>query len=142
MFMSVFFESKQTKVQKNHLKNLISLAKADGKITNEEYNLIVKAANQFGYENSEVDALIESAEVIGRDMPESFDARFNQIYDIVELMLADGEVSEEEMDFAILLAEKLGFRKAIVGVLVARINSTISLGISREEMKAEAKSFA
>src|SRR6478736_7312095 len=104
MLMSIFFESKKTKVQKSHLNNLVALAKADGQISASERELIFKAAAGFGFENSEVEYLLENTKVVGRDMPATFNDRFEQLYDLVQLMLVDGEVSEEETDFAILMA--------------------------------------
>ena len=48
---------------------------------------------------------------------------------------------DNEMDFCIDMATKLGFRKAIVGVLVRKISMGVKDGHSREHIKKEAQAF-
>jgi hypothetical protein len=57
------------------------------------------------------------------------------------MMLADGIVDETEMDFCIMMAEKLGFRKAIVGVLVRKISQGVKDGLPKHRIKEESESF-
>jgi hypothetical protein len=45
------------------------------------------------------------------------------------------------MDFCIEMASKLGFKKAIVGVLVRKISMGVKDGISRENIKQESQAF-
>jgi hypothetical protein len=75
------------------------------------------------------------------DLPHNDSDRFDQIFDLVDMMLADGIVDETEMDFCIMMAEKLGFRKAIVGVLVRKISQGVKDAIPRERIKEESLSF-
>lgn len=139
--MSILFETKKTKIQKSHLKNLISLAKADGKISSAEMDLIEKAAAKFGFKETEIQSLIEDSNKTNFTIPSNDSQRFDQLFELVQMMTVDGEISDEEMDFCILMAEKLGFRKAIVGILVRKISLGLTTGIDKDSIKAESEAF-
>jgi uncharacterized membrane protein YebE (DUF533 family) len=136
-----FFENEQAKKIKGHLLNLAALAKADGHIDAREMNFIVAVGKKNGISSSEVQALVSGAKGASTMLPANDSERFDQIFDLVDMMLADGVVDETEMDFCIMMAEKLGFRKAIVGVLVRKISQGVKDGVPRERIKEESTSF-
>lgn len=136
-----FFENEQAKKIKSHLLNLAALAKADGHIDARELNFITAVGKKNGISASEVQALVSGAKGSNNDLPTTDSERFDQIFDLVDMMLADGIVDETEMDFCIMMAEKLGFRKAIVGVLVRKISQGVKDGLSKERIKEESTSF-
>src|SRR6478735_898368 len=135
------FESEQTKKLKSHLMNLGALAKVDGHIDTSEMNYIITIGKKNGLKEEEVKALMANTSNIKLEIPTNDSERFDQIYDLVEMMLADGIVDDNEMDFCIDMATKLGFRKAIVGVLVRKISMGVKDGHSRDHIKKEAQSF-
>ena len=136
-----FFENEQSKKIKSHLLNLAALAKADGHIDAREMNFILAVGKKNGISTSEVQALVSGSKGSINDLPTTDSERFDQIFDLVDMMLADGIVDETEMDFCIMMAEKLGFRKAIVGVLVRKISQGVKDGLPRERIKEESTSF-
>jgi len=139
--MLTIFETKKVRAQKLHLKNLVALAKADGVISEAELDLIYKAGERNGLKTYEMDSLIGDTEAGDIEVPSNDADRFDQIYDLVQLMLADGAINDEEMDFCIQIAEKLGFRKAIVGVLVRKISVSLVNGQAKSAIKEEAENF-
>ncbi|MBX9850745.1 MAG: TerB family tellurite resistance protein [Cytophagaceae bacterium] len=139
--MLTLFETKKNKTQKSHLKNLIALAKADGMISSEELALLHKLGAKNGLKESEVNALIEDAKEFAVEIPSNDSERFDQIFELVQVMMADGGVDDKEMDLCIEAAEKLGFRKAIVGVLVRKIGLGLTTGLEKEAIKSEVESF-
>ncbi|WP_375417785.1 TerB family tellurite resistance protein [uncultured Hymenobacter sp.] len=136
-----FFENAQAKKIKSHLLNLAALAKADGHIDEREMSFIVAVGQKNGLNAGKVKALVSGAQGMSSDIPNTDSERFDQIFDLVDMMLADGVVDETEMDFCIMMAEKLGFRKAIVGVLVRKISMGVKDGFPRERIKEESLSF-
>ena len=136
-----FFENEQAKKIKGHLLNLAALAKADGHIDAREMAFITAVGKKNGISAADVQALVSGAKGTSSDLPTTDGERFDQIYDLVEMMLADGIVDDNEMDFCIDMATKLGFRKAIVGVLVRKISMGVKDGHSRDHIKKEAQSF-
>ena len=136
-----FFENDQVKRVKNHIMNLGALAKVDGHIDSTELKYIITIGQKNGMKPEEVKSLIANSGKIKLLLPENDSDRFDQIYDLVEMMLADGIVDDNEMDFCIEMAVKLGFRKAIVGVLVRKISIGVKDGLSREHIKSESQGF-
>jgi hypothetical protein len=57
------------------------------------------------------------------------------------MSLADSTKTEDELEVCIELAEKLGFRKAICGVLVRKILMGINAGLGHEQLKRECGDF-
>ena len=129
-----FFENEQAKKIKSHLLNLAALAKADGHIDAREMNFILAVGKKNGISTSEVQALVSGSKGSNNDLPTTDSERFDQIFDLVDMMLADGIVDDNEMDFCIMMAEKLGFRQAIVGVLVRKISQGVKDGLPRERI--------
>ena len=137
-----FFENEQAKKIKSHLLNLAALAKADGHIDAREMNFIIAVGKKNGINSTDVQSIVSGSKGIeNSDLPTNDSERFDQIFDLVDMMLADGVVDETEMDFCIMMAEKLGFRKAIVGVLVRKISQGVKDGLPRERIKEESNSF-
>ncbi len=136
-----FFENDQAKKIKGHLQNLAALAKADGHIDEREMSFILAVGKKNGLDSAAVKSLISGASGMSGELPANDSERFDQIYDLVDMMLADGVVDENEMDFCIVMAEKLGFRKAIVGVLVRKISQGVKDGVPHDRIKEESLSF-
>ena len=136
-----FFQNKQAKRIQGHLQNLAVLAKADGHIDDREMNFIIAVGKKNGMSADKVKALVSGSKGMSSDLPTNDSERFDQIFDLVDMMLADGIVDDTEMDFCIMMAEKLGFRKAIVGVLVRKISQGVKDGHPRERIKEESNQF-
>jgi uncharacterized membrane protein YebE (DUF533 family) len=136
-----FFENEQTKKIKSHIVNLAALAKADGHIDEREMNFIVAIGQKNGMRAAEVRSVVANSGSVNPLLPDNDSERFDQIFDLVDMMLADGIVDDNEMEFCIDMAGKLGFRKAIVGVLVRKISLGVKDGLPREQIKEETQSF-
>lgn len=139
--MLTIFDSKKSKIQKSHLKNLATLAKADGEISEEEITFINKIGAKQGFKESEISSLLQNTATTEFEMPTNDSDRFDQIFDLVKLMSVDGVIDDKEMDFCITIAEKLGFRKAIVGILVRKISLGLTTGLDKDVIKSESEAF-
>ncbi|WP_236018608.1 MULTISPECIES: TerB family tellurite resistance protein [unclassified Hymenobacter] len=104
-------------------------------------NFIITVGKKNGVSAAEVRKLVAGQTNCISDLPGNDSERFDQIFDLVDMMLADGIVDETEMDFCIMMAEKLGFRKAIVGVLVRKISQGVKDAVPRERVKEESLTF-
>ncbi|WP_303312507.1 TerB family tellurite resistance protein [Hymenobacter sp. BT730] len=117
------------------------MAKADGHIDEREMTFIVAVGKKNGMRAEDVRNLVANTNMPAMVVPDNDSERFDQIFDLVDMMLADGVVDDHEMDFCIDMARKLGFRKAIVGVLVRKISLGVKDGLPREQIKQESQSF-
>src|SRR5690606_36993851 len=95
------FENDADKKIKTHLTNLGALAKIDGHVDSTELNFIVAIGQKNGLKPEEVKTIVANADALKFEMPKNDSDRFDQIFDLVEMMLADGIVDDNEMDFCI-----------------------------------------
>ncbi|WP_276496793.1 TerB family tellurite resistance protein [Pontibacter litorisediminis] len=117
------------------------MAKVDGHLDPTEMKFIIAIGQRHGIKPDEVRHLLTEVERKAPPLPTNDSERFDQIYDLVEMMLADGIVDESEMDFCINMAAKLGFKKSIVGVLVRKITMGVKDGLTRENIKRDTQAF-
>ncbi len=130
-----FFENEQTRKVKSHIQNLAALAKADGHIDEREMSFILAVGKKNGIRADEIRTLVANSATSGMVVPDNDSERFDQIFDMVDMMLADGVVDDNEMDFCTIMAEKLGFRKDAVGLLIKQISQGVKDGMDRESIK-------
>ncbi|MBO0358136.1 TerB family tellurite resistance protein [Hymenobacter sp. BT186] len=136
-----FFENEQTRKVKSHIQNLAALAKADGHLDEREMSFIVTVGKRNGIRADQVRSIVANSNLNQLIVPDNDSERFDQIFDMVDMMLADGIVDDSEMDFCTIMAEKLGFRKDIVGLLVKNISQGVKDGMEREDIKADIQAF-
>lgn len=136
------FENKKTKGIKSHIANLVAIAKSDGNFSMAEKRLIFEIGEKNGISNEKVKDIIKSEKPIKFKIPKNDSKRFDQVADLAQMLLADGtSYSETQIDACIELAEKLGFKKAMVGILVRKIVIGLSNGKTVEELKTECADF-
>ncbi|MBC6698482.1 tellurite resistance TerB family protein [Hymenobacter puniceus] len=131
-----FFENEQTRKVKSHIQNLAALAKADGHIDEREMSFIVAVGKKNGIRADEIRTLVANSANSRMVVPDNDSERFDQIFDMVDMMLADGIVDDNEMDFCTIMAEKLGFRKETVGLLIKQISQGVKDGMDRDSIKS------
>ena len=139
--MFKIFESPEKKIIKSHIRHLVRLAKSDGILHSDELRFIKRVGKKNGLSEKEVDAIIQNPTSVDIVLPKTNDDKFHQIFDLVNLMLKDGEVNDAEIEFCMELANRLGFRKVIVGVLVSKIERGIRDGLTRKQIRQEADAF-
>ena len=136
-----FFENEQTRKVKSHIQNLAALAKADGHLDEREMSFIVTVGKRNGMRADQIRLIVANSNLNRLVVPDNDSERFDQIFDMVDMMLADGIVDDSEMDFCTIMAEKLGFRKDIVGLLVKKISQGVKDGMDREVIKSDTQAF-
>lgn len=141
--MSIFdlFAGKDHRLVKAHLKNLVALAKVDNFIAKTERELIYRIGERNGLSEESVENIIEETSTSEAHIPLNDSERFDDLFDLVHLMLVDGIIHESEIDFCMNMAERLGFKKAIVGVLVRKISMNIVNGLNKEAIKTDVSNF-
>jgi hypothetical protein len=139
--MFELFESKKTKQVKNHLRNLVILGASDGHLQQAEKEIIVKIGLRHGLKQPAIEKIIANPGHKHLPLAKTDEDRFQQVYDIVEMTLSDGIADETELHFCVEMAEKLGFRKSAVGLLIRKISLSITEGTDRETIKKEVIPF-
>jgi hypothetical protein len=113
--------------------HLIRIALADDVISIKELELLRRVSKKLGFTAEEADHLIRITGKSDYTPPTSLRARFEQVYEIVNMTLADGSINKNEMYLASSFAAKSGFNeKEIPTMLVLLLN-----GIREEKNKDE-----
>ena len=94
-----------------------------------------------GLTREEIDEMLKEPQPIGDLTMLSPDEKFEHLYHIVQLMKIDGKVFKAEIAFCENVAERLGYKKAVIGELSKKIFSDPAITSDRDKLKAKAQSF-
>ena len=128
------FDHQEKKQAKEHFMNLIQVAMADGIVDQKETEMLHRFGRKMGFTDPEVDNLIEAAAKSDHNPPHEFSKRFEQVYDIVKMILADGIIDENEMRLARGFATKSGFTENEVPRLLEMLINGIKQGIDEDDL--------
>lgn len=121
--MRGFFEHQYLSYKKNHIKNLLALAKIDGHMHEKEIELLFKIAKRYGLKARQVQELIDSGENYQMNIPDNYNDRMNLLYDLVLMVYADEVVNPHEVKFCEDAAEQFGLKKEIIPWLLHEFRS-------------------
>lgn len=132
MGLQEMFESYDKRKRKSHFKNLLAVAMADGKMENIEFDFIMHLASKSYMSEEEVRRVIEHPDLIAFVPPKTHRERFDQIYDLVTVMLVDGNINQRELTLCKTFAMRLGFRTQLIDDMIKGIIANIVKGIAAE----------
>ena len=133
MGLKELFAGFDGKKRKSYFKNLIRVAAADGRIDENEFKYIVGLAQKNNISQSEITTVMKNPGKIKFTPPESMRERFDQMYDLVSVILVDGEVYPNEVRICKILAQELGFEEGIVDELLSNMIDQALEGIAFDE---------
>ncbi|MBS1487007.1 MAG: TerB family tellurite resistance protein [Bacteroidetes bacterium] len=139
--MNGFFEHQYLSYKKNHIKNLLALAKADGFVHEKEQKMLFKIGRRYGLKDRQVKELMDSPEKFSVNVPDNFHDQMNVLYDLMLMVWADGVVEKKEIAFCEALVKKFGLKKDIVQWLLHEVfeKGHTPQADEWEELKLEAK---
>jgi len=108
------------------------LACIDGSLDEIELKLISRIAKKGGLKDTELKRIIERPESIAFLVPTNQAEKIEQIYDMVLVMMADGEIHEREVRFCKGTAIKLGINQIVVDLIVKNVIDMITKGLETE----------
>jgi uncharacterized tellurite resistance protein B-like protein len=117
MSFTDFITDYGNRVAKQHYLNLIDVFKVDGIISPEEYSLLHKEGRKFGLTDPEIDRLISQKSNEPYHAPYSLEEKFEQLYNVTEMILADDSVSEGEYKLLRKFAVEVGFDDNAIEIL-------------------------
>jgi hypothetical protein len=126
------FENPQKKQNKNYFVHLVRIAKADNVVTNNELELLVRIGKNLGFTDPEIDKLIETTGKFDYEPPYELSKRFNQVYEIVKMTLADEVIDKSEMRLASGFATISGFTDNEIPKLLVLLISGIKQGLEED----------
>ncbi len=127
--------------KKQELNVLINLAASDKSVADRESKLIQVIAKANGISKEEVDAMLSNPQPIANIVSFTNDEKFEHLYHLIQLMKMDGLVFRSEIVFCEHIAEKLGFKKGVVGEISQHVYSDPTITADRDMVKAKAMKF-
>ncbi len=137
MNFSDFITNSGKRICKEYYVNLIQVSKADGTIDPTELELLHKEGRKFGLTDPEIDKLIDSEINHHYNPPYSLEGKFQHLYNIAEMVLADDVVSEAEIKLIRKFAIEAGFDDKTMTRLVDLLLKGIQAGKDEESLLAE-----
>lgn len=128
------FDHPERKQDKEHFIHLVQVAVADGKVEESELKMLHRLGNKLGLTQQEIEDLLDSNKQSAYIPPYELSKRFGQIYDIVNMIFADGAIDENEMKLVNSLAMKSGFAESDLPVLLSVLMDGIKKGSDEEEL--------
>lgn len=126
---------------KDQLNILINLAASDNSVAEKEAKTIKMIGKANGMNDAEIDSMLKSPKPIGDLTTLTEDQKFEALYYLIQLMKADGQVFKSEINFCEGIADKLGYKKGVVGELSSRIYSDPSITSDRKLLMDRAHKF-
>jgi len=121
--MSFFdlFKSQESRESLSHLKNLVAVAFADGRLEENEMAAIATVMSREGLSKSDFERCVKNPKGIKFIPPKTPEKRLQNLIDMVALMMCDGNIDEKEMLVCKITAEALGFKHEIIDTMIAEV---------------------
>ena len=128
------FDHPIKKQNKEFFIHLVKIAMADGIIWHTELEMLQRMGRNLGFTEPEIKNLIDIAAKQDHNPPYELAKRFEQLYDVVKMTLADGQIDNHEMLLAHGFAAKSGFKESEIPALLVTIMRGIKEGKDDEEL--------
>lgn len=117
-----------------YFTHLVRIAKADDIVSTPELELMHRMGKMMGFDDTEIDQLIESTAKSDYIPPYELSRRFEQVYGMIKMALSDGIIDKNEMRFTTSFAIKSGFPENEIPKLLLLLISGIKQGNDIEDL--------
>jgi len=132
-FLGLFKEGKVG--AKSHMKNLIEMAMADGHFDNSEKNLLNSIAKKYSVSSAQLKSIHDNPDVIEFEVPKNDSQKFEQLYDLINMMVVDECVDRDEIKLCGMFARKFGYQENKTDELIDAVANNIKNGQSLGDTK-------
>ncbi len=130
-FLQLFKDGKVS--AKSHMKNLLELAYVDGHFDDSENLLLNRLAKKHNISEKQLEEIKRNPDAIKFEIPKKDKDRFEQLYDLVAMMLADEYIDTEEFKLCVIFAKKFGYKESSAHEIVDTIAGNLKHGQSSAE---------
>ncbi len=139
MNFSDFITDHGKRVSREHYIHLIQVSKIDGKISPSEMEMLHKEGRKFGLTDPEIDKLINSESQHHYQPPYSLSEKFEHLYNVTEMILADDVITESEKRMIKRFAIEAGFSDDVIEGLLDLLFIGVNEGKDEELLFKEFK---
>lgn len=115
------FSSRKKQVKLSHLKSLVAMAMADGKVLKSELTTIAMICKREGLTDGDLQKCLKSPDSIEFTPPRDTETRLLYLRDMILVMMCDGDIDSNELHGCKLAAGALGFKPQIVEAMIGDI---------------------
>jgi uncharacterized tellurite resistance protein B-like protein len=137
MNFSDFVTHHGKRVNKEAFLHLIQVSKTDKNISKQELELLHKEGRKFGLTGPEIERLIESERDHHYHQPYSLQDKFEHLYQVAQMILADEVVDESEKKMLRKFAIEAGFSDKTVEKLIDLLLRGVRNNESEEDLLKE-----
>lgn len=106
--LGLFKEGKTT--AKSHMKNLLEMAMVDSHFDDSEYELLQKLAKKYKVSEKQLSQIQKNPDNVEFELPDNEDEKFEQFYELVQMMMVDTKIFDEEKNLCKIFAKKFGYK--------------------------------
>jgi uncharacterized tellurite resistance protein B-like protein len=134
MSFTDFITDQGKRIRKDHFVHLVQVAEIDGKIDKQEMEVLHKEGRKFGLTDPEIDAIIDKEKDFHYVPPYSLQDKFDEIYNIASIILADKEVTGAERKMLHRYAIAAGFKDETIEMLENLVIDGIKNNVDEETL--------
>ncbi|WP_299014985.1 TerB family tellurite resistance protein [uncultured Polaribacter sp.] len=131
MGLSEIYTNGKQKQNRGHFANIVKIAKADDKITEEEYLFLNCMAKSLNLSVLSFCRILENPESFPINPPTNFEERIARLRNLTHMILADGDVTDKQVKLLNKIAVGLGFSSKNVTKVCQR---ALELAIARTDL--------
>jgi DnaJ-domain-containing protein 1 len=123
---------------KLHLHNLVNMAMKDGHLDELEIAFLMAMAKRFGYMRREMQEMISKRLDFSDEIqrPEKEEYIKPHLFDIVCMMMIDGDIDDDELEMCYKIAELFGQTNELVDTMIEEVKTHTSMGHKPHEIHA------
>jgi hypothetical protein len=114
------FKSDKEGIRRSHVKNLVTVAMADGRLDIDEWKLLMMIAKRLGMNEEEIKFIRSNPDQVTFVPPKKYEEKVQQIRDLVAVMTIDSIINQRELD----LCKKISLKLDILPQMVDEIIET------------------
>jgi uncharacterized tellurite resistance protein B-like protein len=137
MNFSDFITSQGKRVNKEAFIHLVQISRTDKSVSKEELALLHREGKKFGLTDPEIDDLMHSHRGHHYTPPYSLDEKFEHLYQVAQMILADEVIRESEKRMIKKFAIEAGFSDKTIDKLIDLLFKGITNNVSEEELLKE-----
>jgi len=122
------------RVNKQAFVHLVQISRIDGKIHKDELELLHREGKKFGLTDPEINSLIESESEHHYHAPYSLEDKFEHLYNMAEMILADDVVKEKEKRMVKKFAIEAGLKDSKIDRLIEILFEGVKNNTDEEEL--------
>lgn len=126
---------------REQLTALTLLAKSDDVMDESERNLIFRIGRANKLEDAEIQQIIDNPGNLGPLGSLSPDEKFEFLFSVIQLMKADDEIFNAEVDYCNQIAVKLGYSMGAVMEMYPHVHKNLVIKKDKDQLRKKVNNF-